>query len=43
MLGEKKTAQKELEMATSKISNFCVFNPIWMKFGKAANIGQKAT
>ena len=26
-----------------KIFNFCVFHPILMKFGMAANIGQKTT
>ena len=25
----------------AKIFNFCVFCPIWMKFGMGANIGQK--
>ena len=27
----------------AKIFNFCVFHPIWMKFGMGANIGQKTT
>jgi len=26
-----------------KISNFCVFCPIWMKFGMGANNGAKTT
>ena len=27
----------------AKIFNFCVFHPIWMKFGMGANMGLKTT
>ena len=26
-----------------KIFNFCIFHPIWIKFGFGANIGSKTT